>query len=94
MPAKKGTKEQMPDWSQYRGILVFVEQRNRVPKSVSWQLLGIGKKMATKLKAPLIALVIGDQVGEIAQEANAPGKARGYADVGTVVWMIEPLDGV
>src|SRR5262249_48067850 len=32
--------------------------------------------------------------GGIAQEANAPGKARGYADVGTVVWRVEPTDGV
>jgi hypothetical protein len=27
--------------------------------------------------------------GEIVQEANAFGKARGYADVDTVVWKIE-----
>ena len=32
--------------------------------------------------------------GGIAQEANAPGKARGYADVGTVVWTVGPTDGV
>ena len=32
--------------------------------------------------------------GGIAQEANAPGKARGYADVGTVVWKVGPTDGV
>ena len=32
--------------------------------------------------------------GGIAQEANAPGKARGYADVGTVTWRVEPTDGV
>jgi RNA-directed DNA polymerase len=32
--------------------------------------------------------------GGIAQEANALGKAQGYADVGTVVWMVEPTDGV
>jgi hypothetical protein len=31
--------------------------------------------------------------GGIAQEANAPGKARGHADVGTVVWMVERLSG-
>ena len=30
----------------------------------------------------------------ILQEANAPGKAWGYADVGTVVWMVGPTDGV
>ena len=31
------------------------------------------------------------QMGEIAQEANAPGKARGYADVGTDYRKIETL---
>jgi RNA-directed DNA polymerase len=31
--------------------------------------------------------------GGIAQEANAPGKAQGYADVGTVAWMVEPPAG-
>jgi hypothetical protein len=28
--------------------------------------------------------------GGIAEEANASGKARGYADIGTVGWRIEP----
>jgi hypothetical protein len=28
--------------------------------------------------------------GRIAEEANASGKARGYANVGTVGWRIEP----
>jgi electron transfer flavoprotein alpha subunit len=78
MSSKKQSKEQTPDLSQYRGVLVFVEQRNRVPKSVSWQLLGIGKKLATKLDAPLMALVIGDQVEEIAQEAIYYGADRVY----------------
>lgn len=32
--------------------------------------------------------------GRIAQEANAREKVQGYADVGTVVWMVEPTDGV
>src|SRR3954451_6284605 len=32
--------------------------------------------------------------GGIAQEANASGKARGYADVGTVVWKVGRLSGV
>src|SRR5215212_858229 len=34
------------------------------------------------------------QRGGIAQEANALGKAQGYADVGTVVWMVERLSGI
>jgi hypothetical protein len=28
------------------------------------------------------------RVGRIAREANASGKARGYADVGTTVWKV------
>ena len=31
-----------PDWSEYRGVLVVVEQRDGKAKPVSWQLLGIG----------------------------------------------------
>jgi hypothetical protein len=34
------------------------------------------------------------RVGGIVQEANARGKASGYADVDTVVWKIEPSVGV
>jgi hypothetical protein len=33
--------------------------------------------------------------GRIAEEANASGKARGYADVGTAVWKVEnEYDGI
>ena len=32
--------------------------------------------------------------GRIAQEAKALEKVQGYADVGTVVWMVEPTEGV
>ena len=52
----------MPDWSAYRGVLIVVEQREGSAKKVSWQLLGEGKKLAEKLDAPLMALVIGEDV--------------------------------
>ncbi|SFX09400.1 electron transfer flavoprotein alpha subunit apoprotein [Thermoactinomyces sp. DSM 45891] len=68
--------EQMPDWSQYRGVLVFVEQRNGIAKKVSWQLLGAGKKLADKLEVPLMAFVIGDEVGHLAEEAIYYGADR------------------
>jgi len=66
------------DWSQYSGILVFVEQRDGVAKSVSWQLLGESRRMADKLGAPLMALVMGDNVGDIAKEAVAYGADKVY----------------
>jgi electron transfer flavoprotein alpha subunit len=68
MSAKREA-ESAPDWSDYRGVLVFVEQRGGEAKSVSWQLLGEGKRLAAKLDVKLMALVIGDGVAHLAQEA-------------------------
>jgi len=69
---------EMPDWSAYRGVLVIVEQRAGVAKKVSWQLLGEGKKLAAKLDVSLMALVMGDQVEHLAQEAVYYGADKVY----------------
>lgn len=80
--AKEQSTEQtdsaMPDWSAYRGVLIVVEQREGIAKKVSWQLLGEGKKLAAKLEAPLMALVIGENVAHLADEAVAYGADRVY----------------
>ncbi|TLS52915.1 electron transfer flavoprotein subunit alpha/FixB family protein [Paenibacillus antri] len=68
----------MPDWSAYRGVLIFVEQRGGRAKSVSWQLLGEGKKLADKLEVPLKAVVIGHDVERLAQEAVCYGADTVY----------------
>src|SRR5579875_2169837 len=57
------------DWSVYRGVLVVVEQRAGMAKPVSWQLLGEASRLAQKLSAPLMALVIGSDVAHLADEA-------------------------
>lgn len=57
------------DWSSYSGVLVVVEQRAGVAKPVSWQLLGEARRLADKLQAPLMALVIGHRVNHLAQDA-------------------------
>ncbi|MDI3328891.1 MAG: electron transfer flavoprotein subunit alpha/FixB family protein [Alicyclobacillaceae bacterium] len=64
------------DWSSYRGVLVVVEQRAGKAKSVSWQLLGQGRRLADKLEAPLMALVIGSNVSHLAREAIYYGADR------------------
>lgn len=61
------------DWSDYRGVLVVVEQRAGVVKPVSWQLLGESRRLANKLDVPLMALVVGANVGHLAEEAIAYG---------------------
>ena len=67
-----------PDWSEYRGVLVVVEQRNGKAKPVSWQLLGIGRKLAQKLEVDTLALVMGHNVDHLAQEAVYYGADKVY----------------
>ncbi|WP_127579280.1 electron transfer flavoprotein subunit alpha/FixB family protein [Paenibacillus koleovorans] len=76
--SKERNEEQMPDWSAYRGVLIVVEQRDGAAKSVSWQLLGEGRKLAAKLDVPLLALVMGHEVGQLAKEAVAYGADKVY----------------
>jgi len=66
------------DWSEYRGVMVVVEQRAGVAKPVSWQLLGEARRLADKLDSPLLALVIGHQVQGLAREAGYHGADRVY----------------
>lgn len=74
--ASEQSEAAMPDWSAYRGVLIVVEQRDGAAKKVSWQLLGEGKKLAAKLDAPLMALVIGEDVAHLAEEAVYYGADR------------------
>lgn len=66
------------DWSTYRGVLVVVEQRGGRAKPVSWQLLGQASRLAAKLEAPVMALVMGSNVSHLAQEAIYRGADRVY----------------
>ncbi|WP_442602207.1 electron transfer flavoprotein subunit alpha/FixB family protein [Paenibacillus sp. KN14-4R] len=76
--ARQEQLDDMPDWSAYRGVLIVVEQRAGEAKKVSWQLLGEGKKLANKLEVPLMALVMGDKVEHLAQEAVCYGADKVY----------------
>ncbi|MCR8642664.1 electron transfer flavoprotein subunit alpha/FixB family protein [Paenibacillus sp. N1-5-1-14] len=76
--ARQEQLDDMPDWSAYRGVMIVVEQRAGEAKKVSWQLLGEGKKLAAKLEVPLMALVMGDKVEHLAQEAIYYGADQVY----------------
>lgn len=52
-----------------KGIMVFIEQFEHAAMDISWELLGKGRELADKAKEPLIALVMGDNVDHIAEEA-------------------------
>lgn len=76
--AKVTKADDMPDWSAYRGVLIFIEQRAGVAKKVSWQLLGEGRKLADKLEVDLLAVVVGSDVAHLADEAVYHGADRVY----------------
>jgi len=67
-PAGKKKFELDPRLAEYRGIWVFIEHERGAAHSVSWELLGEGRKLADKLGVPLAGVVMG-----------APGEAtRGF----------------
>ena len=66
------------DVSQYRGVLVFAEQRKGVVHPVAYELLGKGKELADQLGDPLYAVLIGNNVCKGAEELAVRGANKVY----------------
>ena len=62
-----------------RGVWVFVEQAGEAAAPVSWELLGVGKDLASDLYCELAAVVLGHKVDPLVREAVAYGAATVYA---------------
>ena len=58
---------------EYKGLWVFVEQRDGQPARVSLELLGAGRALADKLDAQVTAFVIGNGIAEIARDLISYG---------------------
>jgi electron transfer flavoprotein alpha subunit len=58
-PAGKKKFELDPRLAEYRGIWVFIEHERGKAHSVSWELLGEGRKLADKLGVQLAGVVMG-----------------------------------
>lgn len=63
---------------EYKGVWIFVEQNDGEAAEVSWELLGKGGELARTLDVELCALVIGENVENLCQEAFAYGASRVY----------------
>ncbi len=61
-----------------QGVWVFVEQCQGKAHPVSWELLGVGRKLAGDLGVDLAAFVLGSGVSSLAQEAFGYGADRVY----------------
>jgi len=60
----------------YRGVWVWVEQFQGQAGSISWEMMGQGRRLAQDLGVPLTACVLGHNVQHIAAQAIAYGADR------------------
>jgi len=64
------------DLAAYRGVWVWVEQFRGKAQSISWEMMGQGRKLADRRTTALTACVLGHGVERIAKEAIAYGADR------------------
>lgn len=64
------------DTGAYRGVWVWVEQFQGQASSISWEMMGQGRRLADQLGVSLTACVLGHGVAHIAREAIAYGADR------------------
>ncbi|MFT4891801.1 MAG: electron transfer flavoprotein alpha subunit [Halobacteriales archaeon] len=64
------------DPDDYSDVWVFVEVHGDEVASVSWELLSEGRRLADEKDEDLVALVIGEDVGDVAEAAIAYGADR------------------
>ena len=62
---KADTVQNFADW---RGVLVYAEQREGKVHPVAYELLGRGRELATALGEPVYAVVIGTGLAKAAEE--------------------------
>ncbi len=77
---------------QYKGVLVYIEQRTGDIQKVSMELLGKGKELADKLGEKLSCVIIGDNISHLAQDLIWHGAEEVYVvDHPTLThYMTEP----
>jgi electron transfer flavoprotein alpha subunit len=63
---------------EYKDVWVFVEQTEGEPATVSWELLGVGARLAQALGVKLCSVVVGSKVEALCQESFAYGAALSY----------------
>jgi electron transfer flavoprotein alpha subunit len=81
LPERPQAKEE--GLEAYQGVWTWVEQFQGQASSISWEMLGQGRKLADQRKTTLTACLLGHQVEPIAKEAIFYGADR-------VFWVDDP----
>jgi len=76
---RKDKVDDKSDLSEYRGVWVFAEQKGGIVQSISYELLGEGRKLADALGVPLSAVILGKDVDEAIKELGCRGADKVYA---------------
>ncbi|MFC4302115.1 electron transfer flavoprotein subunit alpha/FixB family protein [Cohnella boryungensis] len=66
------------NFEDYRGVWVFVEEKDGAPAPVSLELLGAGRKLADKRKTELAGVLIGENNGALAKTVLEYGADKVY----------------
>ncbi len=66
------------DLSAYKDVWVFCEQKKGAVQSISYELLGEGRKLADKLGVSLCAVLLGSGVEDMAAELGERGADKVY----------------
>jgi electron transfer flavoprotein alpha subunit len=68
----------LPDIKDYKGIWVFIEQKNGKVQSVSYELLGKARELAKKLSCQVSAVLIGNNLDDQLDELGWRGADNIY----------------
>lgn len=69
---------QVADLSEYKDVWVFAEQHGGVIQSITYELLGEGRKLADDLGMDLCAVLIGSGIGDRAKDLIVRGADKVY----------------
>jgi len=61
------------DKSQYQNIWIYAEQRENIIAPVVYELLGKGRELADKRNCKIVAILLGHQIKDLAQDLIASG---------------------
>lgn len=75
---KKDTAPATKDLKSYKDVWVFCEQKKGVVQTISFELLGEGKKLAKKLGVKLCAVILGHDIESKIEELGARGVDKVY----------------
>lgn len=54
------------DKAQWRGVMIYVEHEDGEIHPVTWELVGKARELAAKIKHPVYALILGENIRELA----------------------------